>query len=77
MIAYRLAVAGSKESPFNDDAALEVYRLSLGLPRQVCQVCEMALLAGYAGKQSQIDVEAVRSAAAELRLAEREGLHAG
>lgn len=72
MMTYRLAVAGGKENPFSEDAAREVYRLSLGLPREVCKVCDMALLASFAAKRQLIDAAAVRHAAAELRLGERE-----
>jgi general secretion pathway protein A len=76
MMVYRLRVAGADASPFTTDAADEVYRLSLGLPRQVCQLCDMAMLASFAAKRTSIDAAAVRGAATELRLDEREAVHA-
>lgn len=68
MIEYRMTVAGRPGAPFTLRATQEVYRRSLGLPRTVCQICDMALIGGFAAKEVQIDSPRIRSAAQELRL---------
>jgi general secretion pathway protein A len=73
LIQFRMTVAGAKENAFTGGAAEAIYRASLGLPRQVCQLCEMALLAGYAAKTKTIDERIVVAAAKGLRLDEEAG----
>jgi general secretion pathway protein A len=68
MINFRMTVAGAKNNPFADAATAAVYRISLGVPRHVCKLCDMALLAGYAGKSEEIGPELIESAARGLRL---------
>lgn len=72
MIQFRMTVAGAKENPFTPVASNAVYRASLGLPRQVCQLCDMALLAGYSSKTLVIDEQLVASVARGLRIGEAE-----
>lgn len=68
MISYRMTVAGSKKNPFTDEATLAVYRASLGLPRQVCKLCDMALLAGFMERRDHIGSGIVETVARGLRL---------
>ncbi len=71
-----MTVAGAKTNPFSGDAMTAVYRASLGLPRQVCQLCDMALLAGYTRRVEAIDEPTVREAASGLRIETQEEEHA-
>lgn len=68
MIQFRMTVAGTKTNPFTDAATLAVYRASLGLPRQVCKVCDMALLAGFSAQKDEIGPEVIQIAARGLRI---------
>ena len=72
VIAFRMTVAGAKLNPFTEAAMDAVYRSSLGLPRQVCQLCDMALLAGFAKKSSSIDEAIIADVARGLRIDEPE-----
>ena len=68
MIQFRMTVAGTKVNPFTTAATLAVYRASLGLPRQVCKVCDMALLAGFSAKKEEIGTDIIQTAARGLRI---------
>lgn len=72
VIAFRMTVAGAKDNPFTDAAMDAIYRASLGLPRQVCQLCDMALLAGFASKTTVIEAPMVAGVARGLRIDEPE-----
>jgi general secretion pathway protein A len=77
VISFRMTVAGARQNPFSDDAARAVYRSSLGLPRQVCQLCDMALLTAFAAQEATIREQHVAKAAADLRVEKEVPAHAG
>lgn len=68
MINFRMTVAGAKGNPFTNDATAAVYRASLGLPRQVCKLCDMALLAGFTARKEQIGPDIIQTVARGLRI---------
>jgi type II secretory pathway predicted ATPase ExeA len=72
MIAFRLTVAGANRNPFTSQAALAVFRSSLGLPRAICQICDMALLAGLSASTRVIDEPTISLAASGLRIDAKE-----
>ncbi len=76
MIAYRMTVAGAAVNPFTSEATHAIFKRSLGLPRAICQICDMALLAGLSSKTRLIDEGAIAAAAAGLRLGAKEVAHA-
>lgn len=65
-VRHRLAAVGAGQPIFTDDALRAVYELSGGIPRQINRLCEMALLIGYAERQSQIERPQIDSVAGEL-----------
>jgi len=68
LIQFRWQVAGGDRHPF-DKAALEaIFRLSLGLSREVCKLCDIALLKAYHDRRKQIDRAVIQVIAGELRL---------
>lgn len=67
LIAFRVTVAGARQNPFTEQAASAIYRASLGLPRQVCQLRDMALLNAFVAKRMFVDEEQVVRAASDLR----------
>ena len=44
MIQFRFQVAGGEKHPFTPDGLDELYKFTLGLPREICKVTDMALL---------------------------------
>ncbi len=70
-ILYRLKVAGCSRGIFTRRAAELVYEFSLGLPRNVNRLCELALMTGFGLQAKKIGPEFVRMAAQELGLAPR------
>ncbi|MGB3113492.1 MAG: hypothetical protein WBC00_02600, partial [Candidatus Omnitrophota bacterium] len=54
-IKHRLNVAGAKREIFNDEAAGSIYRASNGRPRQINNICDMALLVGSMRNASEIN----------------------
>lgn len=66
-VRHRLAVAaGEPKDLFSDAALREVHRRTGGVPRLVNQLCDRALLAGYAAREATIGPRLVRAAAREI-----------
>jgi general secretion pathway protein A len=65
-VSHRLTAAGATRSLF-DDAALEtIHQLSLGVPRRINRLCDLALLIGFAEEQNQIHADHVEAVAQEM-----------
>lgn len=65
-IRHRLAVAGLSTCMFDADALASFHRLSLGFPRRINQLCDLALLVGYADELPSLSTGEVEAAAEEL-----------
>ncbi len=66
-VRHRLAVsAGEPKDLFSEAALKEVHRRTGGIPRLVNQLCDRALLAGYAARAAQIGPRLIREAAREI-----------
>jgi general secretion pathway protein A len=74
MIKFRYELAGGKSDtfPFTKDALDRLFRLSLGLPRLVCQICDMALLRAYSEETKTIDETIIKKTADQLAINEEE-----
>jgi general secretion pathway protein A len=72
MIQFRWTVAGGKKLPFDTEAINEIYRASLGLPREIVKICDLALLQAFNDERGAIDKDTIATAAEELHL--KEGL---
>jgi len=73
-VRHRLSVAaGEPKDLFSESALREVHRRTGGIPRLVNQLCDRALLAGYAARAAQIRPALVRAAAREIPDARRAG----
>jgi len=76
-VRHRLSVAaGEPKELFSESALREIHRRTGGIPRLVNQLCDRALLAGYAARAAQIGPRLVRTAAREIPDAQRRR-HAG
>jgi len=59
-IRHRLAVAGAKENIFSTSACDLIHDNTGGVPRLVNQLCDTALVYGFAIKQSTVDADLIR-----------------
>lgn len=66
-IYYRLNKAGATRDIFTVDAVKEVYSATQGIPREINNVCDVALLLGYADNVVAVEPDLVRKAVADLR----------
>ena len=62
----RLAAAGATREIFTNEAALEVYRLTAGVPRRINRLCDLALLVAYADGQPCVEADQLRAVSEEL-----------
>jgi general secretion pathway protein A len=68
LIAFRWMVAGGKEHPFSTDGIDQIFRISLGLPREIVKLCDLALLETYGKKRASVVVDDIAAAALNLDL---------
>lgn len=73
-IVGRLAVAGSSEPIFEQEAIDAIYRYSDGIPRLINLTCEHALITAYVEELHRIPERIVHAVASDIGLGER---HAG
>lgn len=77
LIRFRWYVAGGGTGiPFTDASLDEVFRVSLGLPREIVKLCDLSLLRAYSLQQATVSPEHVVAAAHELRLETAKGAEA-
>jgi general secretion pathway protein A len=67
-VEHRLKVSGSKEQIFTEDAFAAISELSMGIPRNINNLCFNALSLGFALRQKNVNAELVREAAADFDL---------
>ncbi|MCY2983460.1 MAG: AAA family ATPase [Planctomycetota bacterium] len=66
-IQHRIATAGwNKPSMFDDEAISLIQELTLGVPRRINRLCDLALMVAYAQDKSRIDAITIENANAEL-----------
>ena len=66
-IQHRCKTAGGREDLFTEQACEQVYHYTGGVPRLINQLCDMALVYGYAEQKQQIDASLVDEAGKEKR----------
>lgn len=67
-IDHRLDVAGQKRNIFQDDAKRTVYQHSKGTPREINNICDMALLTGYGLNSASITPELIQMVIEDMSL---------
>ncbi|HAM52689.1 MAG TPA: AAA family ATPase [Nitrospiraceae bacterium] len=65
-VKHRLAVAGSTDDIFLDEAFAAIYRYSIGIPRLINTIGDNALLEGYLFKARYIDEKIIKAVAIDL-----------
>jgi general secretion pathway protein A len=68
MITFRWMVAGGKVLPFSTHVLDELFRLTLGLPREIVKLCDLALLRTFSSGRQAVHNDDVQEAAKELHL---------
>jgi general secretion pathway protein A len=71
MIQFRFQVAGGDKHPFTQDGLDELYKLTLGLPREICKITDMALLRAMVNQTHAVNAEIVRQTAEQLAINEQ------
>lgn len=65
-IQHRLKIAEAKREIFTEDAYREIYLSSFGIPRQINNICDLALLAGFGSGVNGIDKEMINKVCEDL-----------
>ena len=65
-IAFRMEQAGGTDEVFSNEATVNIFEQSGGVPRRVNRLCEMALLVGYAERLEIITPDEIQAVALEL-----------
>lgn len=65
-VSHRLRAAGAQRDIFTGDALSALYRSSLGCPRKIDRLCDLALLVAFAEEQPQITASQIEAVANEL-----------
>jgi general secretion pathway protein A len=71
MMQFRFQVAGGDTHPFTQDGLDELYKLTLGLPREICKITDMALLRAMVNQTHAVNAEIVRQTAEQLAINEQ------
>lgn len=66
MMQFRWTVAGGKQLPFDDEALVEMYRITRGVPRSIVKVAHEALIRTAVNNEKQVDKDTVSAAWGDL-----------
>jgi general secretion pathway protein A len=58
-IQHRLSIAGRKKSLFTDEALVQIYQASKGIPRNINLICDSALVYGFGYEMQTIGTEVI------------------
>jgi general secretion pathway protein A len=68
-VQHRLNAAGAKRTIFSDAALDAIHQQTLGIPRKINRLCDLALLVGFAEELPIIGPEQIESISSELATA--------
>jgi general secretion pathway protein A len=69
LIKFRWFVAGGGSTlPFSRAAIDEIFKTTLGLPREIVKVCDLSLMSTYTKQRQTVELEDVVAAARELKI---------
>jgi type II secretory pathway predicted ATPase ExeA len=72
LIKFRWFVAGGGATiPFSNEALDEIFKVTLGLPREIVKVCDLALIHTYSQQRQKVERNDVVSAAKELKIQQK------
>ena len=67
-----MGTPGGDTHPFTPDGLDELYKLTLGLPREICKVTDMALLRAMVNQTHAVNAALVRQTAEQLAVNEQD-----
>ena len=67
-IAKRLSIASATHEIFTEDAVAAVFEASCGVPRDINNICDLALLIGYGRRVNIVDREVIAQVVQDLDL---------
>ena len=67
-VTHRLGKAGAESEIFTPDALEAIHRVTLGNPRRISRIADLALLIGYAEKRENLDAEMIDTLEHEMIL---------
>jgi general secretion pathway protein A len=65
MVNFRWRVAGGQQVPFDEDAFVEMFRVTGGNPRAIVKLSDAALIRAYADQRHQVDKDTMVAAASD------------
>ena len=65
-VSHRLTAAGANEMIFDQDALEAIHALSLGVPRRINRLADLALLIGFAEERTSVTAEQIEAVSEEL-----------
>ena len=65
-VAHRLTAAGASREIFAPEALASLYQLTLGNPRRINRLCDLALLIGFAEEHEMIGAPQIEAVCSEL-----------
>ena len=65
-IYHRLKVAGGRETIFNEETIVAIFKASGGIPRRINHICAMSLVIGFGRKVKMIDIDIAKEATESL-----------
>lgn len=65
MVEFRWKVAGGQHVPFDDDAFVEMFRVTGGNPRDIVKLSDAALIRAFADQRKQVDKDTMVAAASD------------
>ena len=68
-VNHRMTTAGAQQEVFDDSALEKIHQLSLGTPRKINRLCDLALLIGFAEERTAITAAQIEAVAEELTVA--------
>jgi type II secretory pathway predicted ATPase ExeA len=70
LIAFRFYMPGGKKLPFSGESLEVIFRYSQGYPRQICRLCDNALIRAFSHGLQTIDGALIQSVVEEIHLTE-------
>lgn len=69
LIKFRWYVAGGGNTiPFSPAVLDEIFRITLGLPREIVKLCDLSLISAFSKHHTEVNLEDIITAASELHI---------
>jgi type II secretory pathway predicted ATPase ExeA len=76
-ISHRIKVAGGKSDLFSEDAYRLIYERSKGIPREINNICDLALVVAFGEKRDIVDESVIDNVSKDFLIEEADGANVG